>query len=314
MMRAPLRTTATCRERIAVGTNSRLILRICSPNPGIALSATASVASGVTSRTAGPVPPVVSTRWQRSRSTSSISVDSITGCSSGTRRLTVRQGLCSARPKNSSSAGIPSSWYTPLEARSLIDTSPMSSSSSAAVMDASIRESGRVVLVRGLDHDLAQGPEELAVGAGRRARRALLARLARERAQVPCIDRRMRAEQLVDLRLVLDQQVAPALDAVLLRGVLGRYPVPNLELLADWRRIDRAHELADVLHLAPLRLVLGRALRELDRVAQTLGQADLLELVGIQLDQARAERLQLVHLALALGLAGFFLGLHCRIS
>ena len=43
----------------------RLIWRICSPKPGISLSPTASVASGVTSRRAGPVPPVVSTRWQR---------------------------------------------------------------------------------------------------------------------------------------------------------------------------------------------------------------------------------------------------------
>src|SRR5437867_1437294 len=83
MMSEPLRTTATWRDRIAVGTNSRLILRICSPNPGMSLSATASVASGVTSRGAGPVPPVVSTRWQPTRSASSTSVDSISGRSAG---------------------------------------------------------------------------------------------------------------------------------------------------------------------------------------------------------------------------------------
>src|SRR2546430_7753420 len=56
------RITATCRDRMAVATKFRLICRICSPNPGMTLSATASVASGVTSRGAGPVPPVVSTR------------------------------------------------------------------------------------------------------------------------------------------------------------------------------------------------------------------------------------------------------------
>jgi len=88
----------------------------------------------VTSRGAGPVPPVVSTRWQRARSASSISVESITGCSSGMSRFSVCQGLAMARENHSSSAGIPSSLYTPLEARSLIDTSPMSSSSPAAVM------------------------------------------------------------------------------------------------------------------------------------------------------------------------------------
>jgi hypothetical protein len=52
---------------MAVGTKARLICRICSPKPGITLCATASVASGVTSRGAGPVPPVVSTRWQPAR-------------------------------------------------------------------------------------------------------------------------------------------------------------------------------------------------------------------------------------------------------
>ena len=124
------RITPTCRDRIAVGTNFRLICRICSPNPGISLSATASVASGVTSRCAGPVPPVVSTRWQPSPSTSSFSVASITGRSSGIRRFTVfHAGAASAFPNHSSSAGIPSSLYTPCEARSLMETRPISSSS-----------------------------------------------------------------------------------------------------------------------------------------------------------------------------------------
>ncbi len=71
------RTTATCRDRIAVGTKRRLIWRICSPKPGIVLVATASVASGVTSRGAGPVPPVVSTKSQCAVSTSSISAAEI---------------------------------------------------------------------------------------------------------------------------------------------------------------------------------------------------------------------------------------------
>jgi hypothetical protein len=68
------------------------------------------------------------------------------------------------------------------------------------------------------------------------------------------------------------------------------------------------------LHLAAPRFALGGAPSELDRLQQVLGQADLGELLRIQLHQPRAERLQLVHLALALGLAGFFLVLHARIS
>ena len=54
MIRQRSRITATWRDRMAVGTNFRLICRICSPNPGISLCATANVASGVTSRSAGP--------------------------------------------------------------------------------------------------------------------------------------------------------------------------------------------------------------------------------------------------------------------
>ncbi len=46
---------AVCLERIAVGTYCKLTLLISSPNPGIILSHTASVASGVTSLREGPV-------------------------------------------------------------------------------------------------------------------------------------------------------------------------------------------------------------------------------------------------------------------
>src|SRR5438874_7912623 len=50
------RMTPTWRDRIAVGTYLRLTCRICSPKPGRILCATDSVASGVTSRGAGPGP------------------------------------------------------------------------------------------------------------------------------------------------------------------------------------------------------------------------------------------------------------------
>lgn len=55
---------AVWRERMAVGTYVRLSLRISSPKPGSILEQTDSVASGVTSRTAGPVPPEVIIRQQ----------------------------------------------------------------------------------------------------------------------------------------------------------------------------------------------------------------------------------------------------------
>ena len=120
--------TATWRDKIAVGTKFRLIWRICSPKPGITLCAMANVASGVTSRSAGPVPPVVSTRLQ-SASTNSISAALMPGSSSGIRRSTKVIGLCSALCNHSLSAGKPKSWYTPALARSLTDTNPIRTAS-----------------------------------------------------------------------------------------------------------------------------------------------------------------------------------------
>lgn len=50
---------AVCRLRMAVGTNFKDSLRINSPNPGSNFWQIFSVASGVISLGAGPVPPVV---------------------------------------------------------------------------------------------------------------------------------------------------------------------------------------------------------------------------------------------------------------
>src|SRR5260370_12017896 len=119
------RTPATWRERMAVGTNFSDRARICSPNPSSSLSQTASVASGVTSRRAGPVPPVVTTRQHPSRSHSSLKVDSINGRSSGIRRGTASQGHDRISVKHCRIAGPPRSWYSPRLARSDTVTMPM---------------------------------------------------------------------------------------------------------------------------------------------------------------------------------------------
>ena len=99
------RITATWRLRIAVGTKARPIWRICSPKPGITLSATASVASA-SRRGAGPVPPVVSTSAQPA-STSSTSVPLIVAWSSGMSRSSNAIGFFSAFASQSFSAGRP---------------------------------------------------------------------------------------------------------------------------------------------------------------------------------------------------------------
>lgn len=82
-MRVLPRMPAVCRERMAVGTYWRLVARMSSPNPGIIFSHTASVASGVTSRGAGPVPPVVTIRQQPCTSAMSIICAESWSCSSG---------------------------------------------------------------------------------------------------------------------------------------------------------------------------------------------------------------------------------------
>ena len=76
----------TWRERIAVGTNASEMLRICSPKPGMIRSHTAIVASGVTSLSAGPVPPVVTTTLQPTSSIKDLSVVSMMAWSSFTHR------------------------------------------------------------------------------------------------------------------------------------------------------------------------------------------------------------------------------------
>src|SRR5213592_2633947 len=184
----------------------------------------------------------------------------------------------------------------PREARSLIETSPISSSSFAVMFGNRLR----------IRDDIAQRPEQLAIGSGRPARGALLARLARERAQALGVDSRMGVDQRADRAVVLQQFLAPALDPVNSRGLFGRDPVPRLELLTDRFRVDGAHEPADVLQLSPPRLVLRNVPRPLDRVLQVFGQRDRSELLRVEPDQALAKGLQLVHGAFARGLAGLF--------
>ncbi len=89
---APPRIPAVCRDKIAVGTYCKLTCRISSPKPGNIFWQTASVASGVTSRTAGPVPPLVTIRQQPSSSAIWQSVSEINACSSGTTRYTASHG------------------------------------------------------------------------------------------------------------------------------------------------------------------------------------------------------------------------------
>jgi len=86
-MRVLATDAALWRDKIAVGTPaSRLARRIASPKPSYVFSHTRAMASGVTSRAAGPVPPVVHTSAQPA-ATMSRSADAMSEISSGTIRV-----------------------------------------------------------------------------------------------------------------------------------------------------------------------------------------------------------------------------------
>ncbi len=85
------------------------------------------------------------------------------------------------------------------------------------------------------------------------------------------------------------------------------------EAAADRVRIDVAHQATDVLHLPAPGLVAGDALRLEHGLQQIVRERHRFQLRLGELDQRRAERLQLVHLALPAGLADDFV-LHALLS
>ena len=80
-------------------------------------------------------------------------------------------------------------------------------------------------------------------------------------------------------RLGIGKQVlAPFLREVVQSRVGSRRRLERAQTLGDRRRVDVAHDLADVLHLAAPRLVPGDALAREHRVAQRLRQVEAREL------------------------------------
>ena len=67
--------------------------------------------------------------------------------------------------------------------------------------------------------------------------------------------------------------------------------------------MQRAHDLADVLHLAALAFVVGDAARLAHGVAEILGHRHAFERIFGQRDERFAQLLQRVHVALQLGFA-----------
>src|SRR5581483_4090416 len=112
------RVPATPRESAASGVERRPVARITSAKQGISRSITDRVASGVTSRKAIPVPPVVKTADTRPESARSARRPPIAAASSGrTSSTETRQPSCSSRSRT---AGPEMSERVPLCAESLM--------------------------------------------------------------------------------------------------------------------------------------------------------------------------------------------------
>ena len=110
------------------------------------------------------------------------------------------------------------------------------------------------------------------------------------------------------LKMPPDRETLKALVARMgmqVRDVLRVKGTPYKELGLDGRRIDLAHQLADVLHLAPAGFHL-EALRRAHGLIQGVGQRHLLQAIGGQRNELLTKILQRMHLTLAAALAGRF--------
>src|ERR1044071_3878133 len=110
----------------------------------------------------------------------------------------------------------------------------------------------RACSFKGLQH-----PEELAVSARRLAFLLLLPRAADERADFLEVGTRVLRGEMGEGGVVGEQALAPGFQAPVRRRGLRRTAFHRGELRADRLGIDLAHQPADVLQLAALRLVAG---------------------------------------------------------
>jgi len=115
MTSAASTTAAMPRERIAFGVILNDSARITSPKPGISTRMIARIASGVTSRSAMPVPPVVRINRQPCAMNERIA-SRMRSTSSGT--IASASTLQPRRWHSARTAGPPASSYSPADARS----------------------------------------------------------------------------------------------------------------------------------------------------------------------------------------------------
>ncbi|MBK7660864.1 MAG: hypothetical protein IPJ28_17905 [Betaproteobacteria bacterium] len=163
----------------------------------------------------------------------------------------------------------------------------------------------RVVLQDGV-HQL----EELAVALRRALGLALGTGFGREPAERHGVRRGVLGDEAFDAVRLGKHRLAPLLGTVEAGGLARGRRLERLELRHEGSGVQVAHELADELHLAPQRLVLGDRAGGLDGLAKPFGQLDLRELLGPQFRERDADGLQVVALPFALRFADKILVFH----
>lgn len=135
------------------------------------------------------------------------------------------------------------------------------------------------------------------------AARALVKRIADQGAQLLGVGTGKLRDKFGYRQGLGEQAISPALDVVQLCGAFGGCRAPGFELRANRRRIDAAHQLADVLQLASARAEGGYGTCGVHGFAQIFRQIDGSQLPLAQGYQLGAGLLQCIHVALALRFA-----------
>ncbi len=156
-----------------------------------------------------------------------------------------------------------------------------------------------------LRQHFAQHLKNLAVTLGRLVEFFFLVRVADQRTQPLCVNIGMRGEQLGKHLVVFQQAIAPTLHLMQVGDVLARGAAPDFQFGDNGRGLHFAHQLADELHLPPLRTEFIDALHLADGVVQALRQIQLFQPVVAEFHQLFADVLQIMHLLLDFGFAGW---------
>ena len=135
---------------------------------------------------------------------------------------------------------------------------------------------------------------------------ALAPRCANRRAQPLRFSVRVRSDECSQRFVVVKQLVAPRFGPVHQRHCGARLSGDCLEGRTNGVGIDSAHQFAEILHVPSPRFMTLYSVGKVDRFTQFIGQIESRKLIVAQLDQLHSERLQRVHLPLALGFAGSF--------